>query len=71
MIMTFTNEGTGVQGRVKALTRKGWYAVTLLDLESGEVLPYARHLQNIDEAIGLARLWAGLSESPETIPVSI
>ena len=61
MQMLFTNEDQGVQGRVVALrSRQGWYAVTLKDLDSGEVLPYARHVDNLETAIKLAREWANL-----------
>lgn len=61
--MLFTNEDEGTQGRVVALQSKpGWYAVTLKDLDSGEVLPYARHLQDLETAIKLAREWANLKE---------
>lgn len=61
MRMLFTNDDEGTQGRVVALQSKpGWYAVTLLDLDSGEVLPYARHLQDLDAAIKLAREWANI-----------
>ena len=63
MRMLFTNEREGTQGRVVALrSRPGWYAVTLKDLDSGEVLPYARHVDNLDHAIKLAREWANLGE---------
>lgn len=63
MRMLFTNEDEGTQGRVVALrSRPGWYAVTLMDLDSGEVLPYARHLQDLEAAIKLAREWANLGE---------
>lgn len=61
--MLFTNEREGTQGRVVPLRSKpGWYAVTLKDLDSGEVLPYARHLQDLEAAIKLAREWANLGE---------
>lgn len=61
MQMLFTNEREGTQGRVVALQSKpGWYAVTLKDLDSGEVLPYARHLQDLNAAIKLALEWANL-----------
>jgi hypothetical protein len=64
MRMLFTNEDENTQGRVVALrSRPGWYAVTLMDLDSGEVLPYARHLPSIDDAIKLAKLWANLEVS--------
>ena len=63
MRMLVTNESEGTQGRVVALrSRPGWYAVTLMDLDSGEVLPYARHLQDLGSAIKLAREWANLGE---------
>jgi hypothetical protein len=62
--MLFTNEDEGTQSRVVALQSKpGWYAVTLMDLDSGEVLPYARHLQDLDSAIKLAKDWANLEVS--------
>jgi hypothetical protein len=64
MRMLFTNEAEGTQGRVVALQSKtGWYAVTLMDLDSGEVLPCARHLQDLDSAITLAKDWANLEAS--------
>ncbi len=64
MRMLFTNEEEGTQGRVAALgSRPGWYAVTLLDLDSGEVLPYARHVDSLESAIKLAREWANLGET--------
>jgi hypothetical protein len=64
MRMLFTNEDEGTQGRVVALQSKpGWYAVTLMDLDSGEVLPCARHLQDLDAAIKLAKDWANLEGS--------
>ena len=64
MRMLFTNEDEGTQSRVVALQSKpGWYAVTLMDLDSGEVLPYARHLQDLDSAIKLAKDWANLEVS--------
>jgi hypothetical protein len=45
MRMLFTNENEGTQSRVVALQSKpGWYAVTLMDLDSGEVLPCARKI---------------------------
>jgi hypothetical protein len=61
MMMTFTNEAEGTQGCVKAMiTKPGWYAVTLKDLDSGEVLPVARHVDNLDHAVKLAKEWANL-----------
>lgn len=63
MQMLFTNESEGTQGRVVPLrSRPGWYAVTLMDLDSGEVLPCARHVDNLETAIKLAREWANLGE---------
>lgn len=59
--MLFTNENEAMQARVVPLKGKpGWYAVTLMDLDSGEVLPIARHLQDLDAAIKLAREWANI-----------
>jgi len=64
MRILFTNEDEGTQSRLVALQSKpGWYAVTLMDLDSGEVLPCARHLQDLDSAIKLARQWANLEVS--------
>lgn len=63
MRMLFTNENEAMQARVVPLKSKpGWYAVTLLDLDSGEVLPIARHVDNLETAIKLARQWANLGE---------
>jgi len=64
MRMLFTNEDECTQSRVVALQSKpGWYAVTLMDLDSGEVLPCARHLQDLGAAIKLAKDWANLGAS--------
>lgn len=61
MKMLFTNDDLGIQGIVFELVSKpGWYSVTLKDLDSGELLPYARHLQDLDAAIKLAREWANI-----------
>lgn len=63
-MIKLTNDDMGIQGIVFALASKpGWYSVTLKDLDSGEVLPYARHLQDLNAAIKLARQWANLEET--------
>lgn len=66
MNMTYMNENERILSRVRLLP-SGWYAVTLMDLDSGEVLPYARHLKDIDEAMALAKLWANL-DGPASWP---
>lgn len=61
MQILFTNENEGTQARVVPLKSKpGWYAVTLKDLDSGEVLPIARHVDNAEDACKLAREWANI-----------
>jgi hypothetical protein len=68
--MLFTNEDEGTQSRVVALQSKpGWYAVTLRDLDSGEVLPIARHVDNLDQAIKLAKEWANIGPNPIIVEV--
>ena len=61
MRMLFTNDNLGIQSIVYELVSKpGWYSVTLKDLDSGELIPYARHIDNVEGAIKLAREWANI-----------